>query len=112
MSREDPKATFTTFAKECFKDRPKTLVQEEKAPAYTSQYQQEIFDITYMYSECAKQANTPKLFTIAINIAIIPPQHVESIETTQNPLPQTSLLWLVIPWKRSFPFLNVAKVLK
>jgi hypothetical protein len=39
------KPLFLPFAKKCSKKRPRTLVQEDKALAYTSQYQQEIFDI-------------------------------------------------------------------
>jgi hypothetical protein len=33
------------FAKECLKKRPGTLVQEDKAPAHASQYQQEVLEI-------------------------------------------------------------------
>jgi hypothetical protein len=33
------------FAKECLKDRPSMLVQEDGAPSHSSQYQQEVFDI-------------------------------------------------------------------
>jgi hypothetical protein len=34
------------FAKECATDRPKTIVQEDKAPAYNHYIQQRVFDAT------------------------------------------------------------------
>jgi hypothetical protein len=33
------------FAKECTKDRPKTIVQEDKAPCHAHHYQQQIYDL-------------------------------------------------------------------
>ena len=49
------------------------------------------YTITWMYSECAKQANVPKFLTSQINIAIILPQRLKLIESTLNPLLQTPL---------------------
>jgi transposase len=34
------------FAKECLKERPDTLVQEDKAPSHDSQYQKEIWNLS------------------------------------------------------------------
>ena len=39
------KPLLLPFAKKCSEKRPGTLVQEDKAPAHASQYQQEVFDI-------------------------------------------------------------------
>jgi DDE superfamily endonuclease len=39
------KPLLLPFAKKCLEKRPGTLVQEDKAPAHTSHYQQEVFDI-------------------------------------------------------------------
>jgi hypothetical protein len=36
---------FLPFAKECLKERPGTLVQEDNASAHASRYQQEVFDL-------------------------------------------------------------------
>jgi len=36
---------FLPFAKECQKERPGTLVQEDNAPSHASRYQQEVFDL-------------------------------------------------------------------
>jgi hypothetical protein len=36
---------FLPFAKECQKERPRTLVQEDNASSYASRYQQEVFDL-------------------------------------------------------------------
>jgi hypothetical protein len=38
-------ALFLPFAKECQKERPGTVVQEDRAPSYVSRYQQEVFDL-------------------------------------------------------------------
>jgi hypothetical protein len=38
------KPLLLPFAKECLKDRPNTLVQEDNAPAHALHYQQEVFD--------------------------------------------------------------------
>ena len=38
-------ALLLPFTKKCLEKRPGTVVQEDKAPAYASRYQQEIFDI-------------------------------------------------------------------
>jgi hypothetical protein len=39
------KPLLLPFAKKCLKKRLRTLVQEDKAPAHASHYQQEVFDI-------------------------------------------------------------------
>ena len=51
------------FAKECIKDRPETLVQEDKAPAHISRYQQEVFDF-YMIKRLLWPGNSPDLNAI------------------------------------------------
>jgi transposase len=38
-------AKLLPFAKECLKERPGTIVQEDNAPAYASRYQQEVYDL-------------------------------------------------------------------
>jgi hypothetical protein len=38
------KPLLLPFAKECLKDRPNTVVQEDNAPAHASHYQQEVFN--------------------------------------------------------------------
>ena len=37
------KLKLILFALECMKERPNTVIQEDKAPAHTSQYQEAIF---------------------------------------------------------------------
>jgi hypothetical protein len=39
------KLLLLPFAKECQKDRPETVVQEDNAPSHSLRYQQEVFDI-------------------------------------------------------------------
>src|SRR3984957_6579161 len=39
------KPLLLPFAKECLKERPSTLVQEDGAPSHSSRYQQEVFDL-------------------------------------------------------------------
>ena len=39
------KPLLLPFAKECLKERPGTLVQEDRAPSHSSRYQQEVFDL-------------------------------------------------------------------
>ena len=48
--------------------------------------------LTCVYSERAKLPNVPKYRDGRMNIMIIPPQRLESIKATRNPLPQMSLL--------------------
>jgi transposase len=38
-------AKLLPFAKECLKERPGTIVQEDNAPAHASRYQQEVYDL-------------------------------------------------------------------
>src|SRR5215471_5128591 len=38
------KPKLIPFAQECLKDRPRTIVQDDIAPAHASQYRQSIFD--------------------------------------------------------------------
>ena len=39
------KPLLLPFAKECLHKRPETVVQEDNAPAHSSRYQQEVFDL-------------------------------------------------------------------
>jgi hypothetical protein len=39
------KLLLLPFAKECLQDRPGTLVQEDRALSYSSQYQHEVYDL-------------------------------------------------------------------
>ena len=39
------KPLLLPFAKECSKERPSTLMQEDGAPSHSSRYQQEVFDL-------------------------------------------------------------------
>jgi transposase len=39
------KPLLLPFAKECLKERPGTIVQEDGAPSHSSRYQQEVFDL-------------------------------------------------------------------
>jgi hypothetical protein len=38
-------AKLLPFAKECLKERPGTIIQEDNAPAHASRYQQEVYDL-------------------------------------------------------------------
>jgi hypothetical protein len=51
------------FAKKCLEKRPGTIVQEDKAPAHASRYQQEIFDI-WEIQRLLWPGNSPDLNTI------------------------------------------------
>jgi hypothetical protein len=53
------------FAKECLKERPGTLVQEDGAPSHSSQYQQEVFD-TWEISRLLWPSNSPNLNMIEL----------------------------------------------
>ena len=39
------KPLLLPFAKECLQDQPGTLVQEDRAPSYSSQYQYEVYNL-------------------------------------------------------------------
>jgi hypothetical protein len=51
------------FAKECLKERPDTIVQEDGAPSHSSRYQQEVFDI-WEVSRLLWPPNSPDLNVI------------------------------------------------
>jgi len=54
---------FLPFAKECQKERPGTLFQEDNAPFYASRYQQEVFDL-WEVSRLFWPGNSPDLNAI------------------------------------------------
>src|SRR5450432_3174202 len=54
------KPKLIPFAKECLKERPKTLIQEDGAPSHASRYQQEVFDL-YEVARLLWPPNSPDL---------------------------------------------------
>ena len=51
------------FVKECIKDRPKTLVQEDNAPIHASHYQKEVYNL-WQIMKMIWLANSPDLNAI------------------------------------------------
>ena len=51
------------FAKKCLEKRPRTLVQEDRAPSHASRYQQEVFDI-WEIQRLLWPSNSPNLNAI------------------------------------------------
>jgi transposase len=56
-------AKLLPFAKECQKDRPKTIVQEDNAPAHKSHYQQEVYNL-WKIMKMLWPSNSPDLNAI------------------------------------------------